>query len=98
MHPHPLVHIHVQDAKTRGIQDGDEVYVVTPRDQVPFRAHLTEDIVPGVVEVNMGGGGPLGPSSWQRANVNALTDHKNVEEISGFPVYKALLCEVVRKT
>ena len=93
-HPHPLVHIHVSDAEARGIQDGDEVEVISPRGSVPFRAHLTEDIVPGVVEVNMGGGGPLGPIAWQQANVNELTDLENVEEISGFPVYKALLCDV----
>ena len=42
----------------------------------------------------MGGGGPLGPLEWQQANVNELTDYDNVDKISGFPVYKALLCEV----
>jgi hypothetical protein len=44
----------------------------------------------------MGGGGPLGPEAWQRANVNELTDAWNVDPISGFPVVKALLCEVER--
>jgi anaerobic selenocysteine-containing dehydrogenase len=63
---------------------------------VSFRACVTEDIVPGVVEVNMGGGGPLGPEAWQEANVNELTDMENRDPISGFPVYKALLCEVVK--
>jgi hypothetical protein len=58
---------------------------------------VTEDIVPGVVEVNMGGGGPLGPKAWRDANVNELTDLDNVEEISGFPVFKALLCDVERR-
>jgi anaerobic selenocysteine-containing dehydrogenase len=96
-HPYPLVYIHETDAITRYIRDNDEVYVITARGQVPFRARLTEDIVPGVVEVNMGGGGPLGPLDWQQANVNELTDPENVDEISGFPVYKALLCEVVSR-
>ena len=94
-HPYPLVYLHRQDALARSIQDDDEVYVISPRGKVPFRARLTEDIVPGVVEVNMGGGGPLGPKAWQEANVNELTDPDNVDEISGFPVYKALLCDVV---
>jgi anaerobic selenocysteine-containing dehydrogenase len=97
LHPHPLVYLHIQDALSRGIQDGDEVWVVTPRGKVPFHARLTEDLLPGVVEVNMGGGGPLGPSAWQVANVNDLTDMQNFEHISGFPVYKALLCDVLRK-
>ena len=96
MQPEPEVQLHVEDALARGIVDGDEVYVVSPRGKAPFRARVTEDIVPGAVEVNMGGGGPLGPEAWQRANVNDLTDFDNRDPISGFPVYKALLCEVVK--
>ena len=42
------------------------------------------------------GGGPLGPQAWQEACVNDLTDLKRFDPISGFPVYKALLCEVVK--
>ncbi len=95
--PHPLVHIHVDDAAKRGIADGDEVLVITPRGRVPFHACVTNDIVPGVVEVNMGGGGPLGPRAWQTGNVNELTDFDNRDPISGFPVYKALLCDVVKR-
>lgn len=96
-HPSPLVYIHPQDALERNIQDGDEVIVKTLRGEVTFTARLTEDILNGVVEVNMGGGGPLGPKAWQNANVNELTDMQNIDEISGFPVYKALLCDVTRK-
>ncbi len=95
-HPHPQVTIHKTDAAARGIEHDDEVYVVTPRGRLPFQAKVTEGIVPGVVEVNMGGGGPLGPVAWQQANVNALTDFENRDPISGFPVYKALLCDVVK--
>jgi len=95
--PKPLVHIHPEDAKRREIEDGDPVYVVSPRGRVPFFARVTEDIVEGAVEVNMGGGGPLGPAAWQAANVNALTDFENRDPISGFPVFKALLCDVVRR-
>lgn len=95
--PAPLVHIHLLDAQARGISDGDDVYVVSPRGRAPFQAHVTEDIVRGVVEVNMGGGGPQGPVAWQAANANSLTDFDNRDPISGFPVYKALLCDVVKR-
>jgi anaerobic selenocysteine-containing dehydrogenase len=95
--PKPLVQIHTRDAAARGIRDGDPVDVVTPRGRVPFWASVTDDILPGVVEVNMGGGGPLGPLEWQRANVNELTDFENREAIMGFPVYKALLCDVQKR-
>ena len=96
LQPKPLVWIHPADADARGISTGDAVWVETPRGRVRFRAHVTEDIMPGVVEANMGGGGPLGDDEWRHANVNQLTDPDNRDPISGFPVYKALLCEVRR--
>lgn len=92
--PRPQAHIHQRDAQARGITDGDTVIVTTPRGRIRYQARVTEDITPGVVEANMGGGGPLGPAEWQAANVNTLTDFENRDPISGFPVYKALLCQV----
>ena len=92
--PHPLVLVNTVDAAERGIDDGDEVDVVTARGSVTMRARVTEDIVRGSVDAAMGGGGPVGPDAWRRANVNALTDLSNHDPISGFPVYKTLLCDV----
>ena len=93
-HPDPLVEINPRDAGPRGIEPGDLVEVRTPRGAVRFRAAVTDDIAPGAIECDMGGGGPLGPESWQESNVNELTDLGNLDEISGFPVYKCLLAEV----
>lgn len=95
--PSPVVHLHVTDASARGIAHDDPVWVVTPRGRVPFRACVSTDIVPGAVEVSAGGGGPLGPLAWQQANVNTLTDFEHRDPISGFPVYKALLCDVIKR-
>ena len=92
--PEPLVSINPADAAARGIAHGDEVYVATPRERRRFRAFVTENIAPGAVDANMGGGGPVGPKAWQECNVNDLTDLGRYDPISGFPVYKSLLCEV----
>jgi cysteine desulfurase NifS len=94
--PEPAVEINAQDARERGIEEGDLVEVRTARGGVRFRARVTGDIVRGAVECNMGGGTPVGPKAWRESNVNELTDLSNYDEISGFPVYKALLCDVVR--
>lgn len=94
--PEPVVEINEEDAKVRGIQTGDLVEVRTPRGAVPFRARVTADIVKGAVECSMGGGSPVGPKAWREWNVNELTDLTNYDEISGFPVFKALLCDVVK--
>jgi cysteine desulfurase NifS len=93
--PEPTVTIQTQDAAARGIQNGDAVILLSPRGSVRLRALVTDDIVQGAVDANMGGGGPLGPKAWQECNINDLTDLK-YDPISGFPIYKALLCEVVK--
>ncbi len=94
--PEPTVELNSEDAAHRGIQTGDLVEVSTPRGSVPFRARVTDDLVRGAVECNMGGGTPVGPQAWREWNVNELTDLGNYDEVSGFPVYKALLCEVAK--
>lgn len=93
--PEPTVAMNVQDALSRGIGDGDEVFVRSPRGEVRMRAVVTEDIVRGAIDADMGGGGPLGPEAWQRCNINDLTDLR-YDPISGFPIYKSLLCDVVK--
>ena len=90
----PNILIHPDDAEPRGIRNGDKVRVRTKRGGVLFYAKVTKRIMKGVIEANMGGGGPLQPQAWREANVNELTDPENRDPISGFPVFKALLCEV----
>ena len=92
--PAPTVQLNRHDADARDINDGDLVHVKTPRGSVAFRAVVTDAIVRGAVECSQGGGTPVGPRAWKESNVNELTDLSNVDEITGFPVYKALLCEV----
>jgi anaerobic selenocysteine-containing dehydrogenase len=94
--PEPTVMINAEDAELRGIVNGDMVYVMTARGKVKFRAQVTESIMAGVVDADMGGGGPVGPPPWRERNVNELTDLDHCDPISGFPVYKCLLCDVVK--
>ncbi len=92
--PNAEVLIHPHDAVSRGIVTGDRVRLKTQRGAVTFSARVTEDIFEGVVEANEGGGSPIQPDGWRDSNVNLVTDEKNRDRISGFPVLKALLCEV----
>jgi cysteine desulfurase NifS len=93
-YPEPTIDLNAEDASERGIEDGDLALVSTARGAVTFRARVNGDIIRGAVECVMGGGTPVGPKAWQEWNVNELTDLSNLDRISGFPVYKALLCEV----
>ena len=70
----------------------------SPRGRVGFWARVTDDVMTGQVEVNVGGGSPIHPAGWREANTNILTDYENRDPITGFPVYKALLCDVRLRT
>lgn len=58
----------------------------TKKGKVPFYAkvtgRITSRITRGVIEANMGGGGPFQPKEWREANVNELTDPENRDPIS----------------
>jgi anaerobic selenocysteine-containing dehydrogenase len=97
LQPRPQVLINPADAKERGISDQDRVWVVSPRGKVGVWAKLTHDVMTGQVELNVGGGSPIHAKAWRDANANWLTDFENRDPISGFPVYKALLCEVKKR-
>jgi len=94
--PVPTVMINTLDAKKRGIENGDFVHIKTKRGQVGMYAFVTDDIVQGAIEASGMGGGALGPKAWRDACINDLTDLQRYDPISGFPVYKALLCDVVK--
>jgi cysteine desulfurase NifS len=92
--PEPGVLMNTKDAVERGIKDGERVRIRTLRGSVLMRAKVSENMMRGAVDANHAGGGPLGPPAWREANVNRLTDLEQCDPVSGFPVYKCLLCEI----
>ncbi|MFC2159463.1 IscS subfamily cysteine desulfurase [Actinomycetota bacterium] len=94
--PEPTVMINNKDAAERGITNGDRVMIKTLRGRVVQRAIVTGDIKQGCIDANHACGSPVGPEAWKKTNINDLTDLDNYDPISGFPVYKALLCEIVK--
>ena len=96
-YPFPMVQMNPEDAESRGIETGDPVMINTRRGNVMMKADVTDRIMKGFVYAPAGGGGPLGPEEWRRANVNTLTDMEQADDISGFPIYKTLMCEIQKK-
>jgi len=96
--PVPTVMMNTKDALQRGIEDGDFVHIRTKRGQVSMYALVTDDMVPGAIEASGMGGGALGTKAWREACINNLTDLQRYDPISGFPVYKALLCDIIKAT
>jgi len=97
LQPKPQVLINPEDARARGISDQDRVWVESPRGRVGVWARVTDDVMTGQVELNAGGGSPIHAKEWRDANTNYVTDFDNRDPISGFPVFKALLCEVKKR-
>lgn len=88
LQPEPLLFISPTDAITRCIKNGDAVLIKTPRSQVEAVAEVTERMVHGAVNIYHG---------WPTIEVNWLIDPDYQDPISGFPGFKSLLCEVVKK-
>jgi anaerobic selenocysteine-containing dehydrogenase len=98
-HPHPLLSIHTDTASERGIEDGDWVWIESPRGRVKHKARVTDGIDPRVVAAEFAWWYPEreGPEygMWE-CNINVLTDDLNVGPESGSTNLKGLMCQVGR--
>jgi anaerobic selenocysteine-containing dehydrogenase len=99
----PRALMHSDDAKRRGIVDGDEIAVRSPYGKIELSATLTDDIVAGTVAIPHGWG-HNGTGGWRVANrvggvnVNDLTsnDPEDVEALSGMAWLSGVPIEVER--
>jgi anaerobic selenocysteine-containing dehydrogenase len=91
LYPDPLVELNTQTARRLGIKAGQAVTLKSPRGSIQAVAHPTEDIHPGVVAILSGWSHESG------ANANSLTDDMAVDPVSGFPEFRALLCNIKAK-
>ncbi|MEO6285901.1 MAG: molybdopterin-dependent oxidoreductase [Dyadobacter sp.] len=78
--PQPFVQIHLEDARNRGIEEGQLVTVSGRRGEVRVKAQVTDDVRPGLCFLPMHWGKILG-SNLGRANnlTNNLVDPKSKE-------------------
>ncbi len=94
--------IHPNDAKERGIEDGDTVTVTSRVGEVRVPAEVTEDLAIGVVSIPHGWGHDADEmqASVARANpgasVNTLTDDRLLERLTGNAAFSDLRVTVAR--
>ena len=98
-HPDPLVEIHPDAAKARGIEDGDWVTIESPRGKVKFKAKVTEGIDPRVVSAEFGWWFPEKDRTDREeqlsSNINVLTDDAGpLDPGMGATNLKGLMCNV----
>jgi anaerobic selenocysteine-containing dehydrogenase len=99
--PDPLVEIHPETAKKHGIEEGDWVYLESPRGRVRQRAKLNDGIDPRVVVAEHGWWYPeiKDPGhGWDVSNINILTenDPKTMDPVMASTNLRALLCHISR--
>jgi len=82
------------DAEERGVGSGDFVTIQTSSGQLSLEAHVTPDICAGTVHVPYGGGGSRQIGLWPHAGINSIIPPELKDPISGYPVLKAVMCEV----
>jgi thiosulfate reductase / polysulfide reductase chain A len=96
--PHPSVEIHPETACKNGIVDGDWVIVSSLRGSIRMKATVTEDIHPGVINIEHGWWFPerQGPEyGFLESNANVLTDNAPpYDPAFGSYQLRGLLCNI----
>ena len=94
--------LHPGDAAERGIEDGDTVRVFNRRGQCLAGARLSDDLMPGVVELPTGAwfdplhldAGAEHPTLELAGNPNVLTEDRGTSELAQGPAAHTCLVEV----
>ncbi len=99
--PDPQAEIHVEVAAIHGIKGGDWIVISSPRGSIRMRALVTEDIQPGVVNIEHGWWFPEKPGPeygvWE-SNANILTDNgPPYDPAFGSYQLRGLLCRVEKE-
>ena len=97
--PDPIVEIHPETAKKHGIEEGDWVYLTSPRGRAKERAKLNDGIDPRVIVAEHGWWFPeiTDPGhGWDISNINLLTDnsHEFMDPVMGATNLRVLLCNI----
>ncbi|MFH1242453.1 MAG: molybdopterin-dependent oxidoreductase [Pseudomonadota bacterium] len=97
--PDPIVEIHPETASRHGIEEGQWVYLESPRGRARQRARLNEGIDPRVIVAEHGWWYPEieDPGhGWDVSNINMLTDnsHESMDPVMGSTNLRVLLCNI----
>ena len=100
LNPDPLIEIHPDTAESLAIQEGDWVWVESPRGKIKQRAHLIKGIHPGVVHSQFGWWFPeKNPPEYgfKESNVNLLTGGMPCDPHTGSESWRSFLCKVYKE-
>ena len=99
LNPDPLVEIHPATAKDLAIEEGDWVWIESPRGRIKQKARITKGIHPGVVHAQHGWWFPeKDPPEYgfKESNVHLLTGGMPYDPHTGSESWRSFLCKVYR--
>ncbi len=89
--PAPILEMHAQDARTRGIRDGDRVRVFNQRGEIYLIARVDGRVQPGLVSAKL----HWAKLSESGKNINVLTSEK-LSDMGNSATFYSVLVEVER--
>ncbi|MCB9267751.1 MAG: molybdopterin-dependent oxidoreductase, partial [Lewinellaceae bacterium] len=94
--------LHPQDAQKAGVEDGQEVLVVSKTGAIRIKAEISDEIMPGVVSIPHGWGHGLDGVQMEvarahpGASINELTDHKRIDGLTGNAAFSGVPVRIER--
>ena len=93
--------LHPETAKKHGIQEGDWVWIESPRGRIKQRAKLNDGIDPRVIAAEHAWWYPeikTPDHGWDVSNINILTDNspESTDPVMGATTLRVLLCNISR--
>nr|WP_277998814.1 molybdopterin oxidoreductase family protein [Moorella sulfitireducens] len=85
LRPEPAADINPGDARRLGITQGDIIRLATPKGAITVKANITKIVQPGVIHMY---------HAYPEADVNTLLEADYLDPVSGYPGYKAILCNI----
>jgi anaerobic selenocysteine-containing dehydrogenase len=99
--PDPLVEIHPETAARHLIEEGDWMWIESPRGRAKQRVRFNDGIDPRVIVAEHGWWFPEKKDrghGWETANINLLTDnsYESMDPVMGATNLRVLLCNISR--
>jgi anaerobic selenocysteine-containing dehydrogenase len=91
--PDPELQINPHTAEELDLEEGQWVWLVTPRGKVEIKVSFFKHIHPKIVHAPHGYWyGVI--NGWRRLNINMITNNQDVDPVTASPSIKAMLCRI----
>ena len=96
--PVPIVRLHPETARKYGLEDGEWIYIETPKGKITQKLLYDKDTYPQTVNAAWGWwypeDGPETMYGWKKSNFNMLTGYEVMAPPVGTPEIKGIPCRV----